>query len=111
LKAKEAFDRGADMKRFLLLYTGPPAPPNPSHRGWPEWFAGIGDALVDLGSSAAHGCVLHHDGSTSDDAAGLNGYSIIQAEDRDEALELLRDHPLLALGGEHTIQVFEVPKR
>jgi hypothetical protein len=98
------------MKRFLLLYSGPPAPPNPSHRGWPQWFARIGDALVDLGSPAKDGTVLHADGSTRD-AAGLNGYSIIQAEGRSEALELLRDHPLLSLGGGHTIQLFELPKR
>jgi hypothetical protein len=31
--------------------------------------------------------------------------------DRSEALDLLRDHPLLALGGDWMIEVFEVPKR
>jgi hypothetical protein len=99
------------MKRFLLLYTGPPTPPDASHEGWPEWFGAIGDALVDLGSPMANGVVLHADGSTSDDAAGLNGYSVIQAEGRSEALDLVRDHPLLALGGDYAIGVFEVPKR
>jgi hypothetical protein len=99
------------MKRFLLLYTGPPTPPEASHEGWPEWFAAIGDALVDLGSPMANGVVIHADGSTSDDATGLIGYSVIQAEGRGEALDLVRDHPLLALGGEYAIEVFEVPKR
>jgi hypothetical protein len=99
------------MKRFLLLYEGPPTPREASHEGWPEWFRAIGDSLVDLGSPMANGVVLHADGSTSDDAAGLNGYSVIQAEGRSEALDLLRDHPLLALGGEYAIEVFEVPKR
>ena len=99
------------MKRFLLLYTGPPTPPDASHEGWPEWFEAIGDALVDLGSPMANGVVLHADGSTSDDAAGLNGYSVIQAEGRSEALDLVRAHPLLARGGEYAIEVFEVPKR
>jgi hypothetical protein len=59
----------------------------------------------------ANGVVLHVDGSTIDDAADLNGYSVIQAEGRSEALDLLRDHPLLALGGEYAIEVFEVPRR
>ena len=99
------------MKRFLLLYKGPPAPSDPSHEGWPAWFRAIGDAVVDVGSPAANGVVLHADGSTSDDPAGLNGYSLIQSEGRSEALDLLRDHPLLALGGEYAIEVFEVPKR
>jgi hypothetical protein len=58
-----------------------------------------------------HGVVLHADGSTSDEAARLNGYSIIQAEGRSEALELVRDHLLLALGSEYTIEMFELPRK
>ena len=99
------------MKRFLLLYSGPPAPPNPSHEGWPEWFDKLGDALVDLGSPMANGVVLRADGSTSDEAAPLRGYCLVQAEGRDQALELVRDHPLLALGPEYTIELFEVPRK
>ena len=97
--------------RFLLLYSGPPTPPDSSHEGWPQWFAKIGDALVDLGSPMANGFVLHEDGSTSDGPSGFNGYSIVQADDRSAALDLLRDHPFLALGSEYTIEVFEAPKR
>jgi hypothetical protein len=99
------------VKRFLVLYSGPPAPPNPSHEGWPQWFSKIGDALVDLGSPTANGFVVHTDGSTREDATGLNGYSVVQARDRREVLDLLSDHPYPALGGEHTIEVFELPKR
>jgi hypothetical protein len=99
------------MKRFLLLYSGPPAPPNPSHEGWPEWFSKIGDALVEVGSPMVNGFVVHQDGSKSDEPAGLNGYSVIQAEGTDEVLDLVRDHPLLALGSEYTIEVFEVPRK
>jgi hypothetical protein len=98
------------MKRFLMLYSGPPAPPNPSHAGWPEWFAKIGDALVDRGSPMKNGVVLHADGSATDAAAPLRGYGVIQAEGADEALELLRDHPLLALGPDYTIELFELPR-
>jgi hypothetical protein len=98
------------MKRFLKLYTGPPAPPNASHTGWPQWFSKLGDALVDLGSPTANGFVLHTDGSTREDATGLNGYSVVRARDRQAILGLLCDHPYLAQGGEHTIEVFELPK-
>ena len=99
------------MKRLLVLYTGPPAPPNPTHEGRPQWFSKIGDALVDLGSPTANGFVVDTDGSTREDATGLNGYCVVQASDRREVLDLLIDHPYLALGGEHTIEVFELPKR
>jgi hypothetical protein len=101
------------MKRFLLLYTGPPTPPEGvrPHEGWPEWFDNLGEGLVDVGSPMANGFVLHGDGSTSDEASSLNGYTIVQAEDRSQVLDLVRDHPLLALGGDYAIEVFEVPKR
>jgi hypothetical protein len=99
------------MKRFLLLYSGPPAPPGSSHEGWPEWFENLGDALVDVGSPMANGVVVNVEGSTSDETLPLRGYSLIQAENRGEALELLGDHPLLALGREYTIEMFEVPKK
>jgi hypothetical protein len=99
------------VKRFILLYSGPPAPPGASHEGWPEWFTKIGDALVDVGSPMANGVVVNADGSTSDKTAPLRGYGLIQAEDRNEALELLRDHPLLALGPDYTIEIFEVPRK
>ena len=99
------------MKRFLLLYSGPPTPPDASHAGWPEWFGGLGDALVDVGSPMRNGIVLRADGSTTETAAHLNGYSLIQAPDRSEALQLMRNHPLLTQGGDYTIQVFEVPSK
>jgi hypothetical protein len=64
--------------------------------------------VVELGSPMANGVALHADGSTSDDAAPLRGYGLIQAEDRDEALELLRDHPLFTVSPDYRIEVFEV---
>jgi hypothetical protein len=99
------------MKRFLLLYNGPPTPPNPSHEGWPEWFDGIGDALIDLGSPMRAGVVLRGDGSTSARTTSLNGYCIVEGEDRDRALDLIREHPFLKLGGGYAIELFEVPMR
>jgi hypothetical protein len=99
------------MKRFLMLYSGPPAPPNATHEGWPEWFDKTGDALVDVGSPMKNGVVVRDDGATGEDAAPLRGYGVIQAEDRSAAVELLSDHPLLALGREYAIELFELPRK
>ena len=99
------------MKRFLMLYSGPPTPPDASHAGWWEWFGKLGDALVDRGSPMVDGVVVRSDGSTGDDVARLNGYGIIQAEDRSAALALLRDHPLLAAGQDYAIELFELPMK
>jgi hypothetical protein len=99
------------MKRFLLLYNGPPTPPQSSHEGWPEWFERIGDALVDRGSPMVNGVALHGDGSTSRRTSSLNGYSVIQAADSEDALELIADHPFVQLGSEYTIEAFELPAK
>jgi hypothetical protein len=86
------------MKSFMLLYRGPATPPDASHEGWPEWFQGLGDRLVDMGSP------MIGDGD-------LNGFSIVRAEDRREVDALVRDHPFLAGGPEYAIDVYEVPAK
>ena len=96
------------MNRFMVLYVGPATPPNASHEGWPAWFDKLGDKLVDKGSPMADGRGLHGDGSTTGSTTHLNGYSIIQAEDRGEALSLLHDHPYLSLGNEYTVEIFDL---
>lgn len=98
------------MKKFILLYKGPATPPGASHKAWPPWFKKIGDQLVDTGSAMKAGFVLHADGSTSDSATAFNGYSIVQAENVDEVIRLVKDHPYLSLGnGEYSIEIFESP--
>lgn len=99
------------MKKFILLYKGPATPPDASHEGWPDWFGKIGESLVSVGSPMMDGFVVHPTGSTSQTATGLNGFSIVQAETRDDVISLVKDHPFLSLGtGEYSIEVFEVPK-
>jgi YCII-related domain len=97
------------MPRFMVLYVGPPTPPNASHAGWPAWFEKLGDKLVDRGSPLANGFALRGDASTSGSATQLNGYSIIQADDRDEALSLVQDHPYLAQGRAYSVEVYSLP--
>jgi len=95
--------------KFILLYKGPETPPDASHKGWVTWFTKLGKALVDIGSPLTNGTIMHSDGSTinSNSATTLNGYSIIQAKDKTEVLELIKDHPYLGLGKEYTIEIFE----
>jgi hypothetical protein len=99
------------MPTFILLYDGPPTPPDASHEEWPEWFERHSDRVVDIGSPMLNGFVVRQDGRTSDAAAGLNGYSLIRAESREQVLVALGDHPFLAGGTEYRIQVFEVPRK
>ncbi len=99
------------MKKFILFYEGPATPPGASHEKWPAWFSKLGDRLVDKGSPMDNGRVLRSSGSTSRSATRFNGYSIIQAETIDEALNLAQDHPFLTLGGDnYSIEVFELER-
>ena len=99
------------MTRFIVLYNGPTTPAGASHEGWPQWFQRAGDNLVDMGSPMTNGFVVHSGGTTTETATSLNGYSTIRAEDRNAALELVKDHPFLALGDEYAIEAFEVPNK
>ena len=98
------------MNHYLLLYSGPPVPSGSSHAGWPEWFSALGEALVDRGSPAANGVVLHP-GGMSEEAAPLRGYSILRAESREAAVALTGTHPLLTAGSSYTVELFELPAR
>ena len=99
------------MKKFMLLYKGPPTPPDASHKGWPGWFDKLGDQLVSIGSPMDKGFVLHSDGSKGDSATNLNGYSIIQARNINAVKSLVKDHPYLAQGSdEFTVEIFELQR-
>ena len=96
------------MVKYMLFYNGPATPPGASHAGWKDWFGKLGDALLDQGSPIVpNGAVMHGDGSITESAARLNGYSVISANTRNDALELIKDHPYLRLGSDYTIEVFE----
>jgi len=96
---------------LMLLYTGLATPPGASHEGWPEWFERAGERLVDMGSPMVNGFVVHANGTTTDTPSAFNGYSVIQADDRGQALDSIREHPYLALGPDYAIEVFEVPRK
>ncbi|MEK7152764.1 MAG: hypothetical protein AAB834_02355 [Patescibacteria group bacterium] len=98
------------MKRFMLLYKGPATTPDATHEGWPEWFASAGESLVDRGSPMNNGLTVHGDGTSDASATGLNGYSIIQAENTDEARDLVASHPYLS-GSGCTVEIFEIPNK
>jgi len=96
---------------YILLYRGPATTDETSHEGWPEWFARCGEQLVDIGSPMLRGCTAYPDGSMSRGAGNLNGYSLVRCDDLDALRALLHDHPFLRAGAEHSIEIFEVPRK
>jgi hypothetical protein len=64
-----------------------------------RWEEKTGPALVDAGTPIRSAATLSRNGATSGDVAiPLMGWSLIDAMDREAAVRLLQDHPLLRLG-------------
>jgi hypothetical protein len=83
--------------------------PEDSKKGmeqWMIWAKKCGDGLVDLGSPLGKGQVLGKSGSSPSDS-DIVGYSILQAESMDEALEMLNGHPHLGWADGCNIEVYE----
>jgi hypothetical protein len=105
------------MKKYIVLYTSPieateqmaQTSTEDQAKGmelWMQWAKKCGDKLVDLGSPLTDGQRLSPAGSTASDL-NIAGYSLLQAENMDEAKSLLKGHPHLAWNAACTIEVYE----
>ncbi len=98
------------MANYLLVYKGG-STPQPQQReaimaAWRNWFASLGEAVVDGGSPFSGSKSVAATGSVSDGAgSGLTGYSILAADSLDAAVILSKGCPILASGG--NIEVYE----
>jgi hypothetical protein len=99
------------MADYVLLYSGGKMPEGEAAQAaatkdWERWMSGVGSALVDAGNpftGKAKGIAT--DGKVTDGANGTNanGYSIIQAESLNSAVELAKGCPVLKSGGKITV--------
>lgn len=105
------------MKKFIVLYTAPidasaqmaETSPEEQAKGmeaWMQWAQKCGDKLVDLGSPLTGGQKLSPEESTKSNL-NIAGYSILQAENMEEAKTLLKGHPHLGWNAACTIEVYE----
>ena len=106
------------MKKFIVLYHAPAElmakmgnpSPEEMQKGmepWMAWAARCGDQLVDMGSPLMGGQRLIPDGGSSDSKREVTGYSVLKAENMEEAKKLLQGHPHLAWDGSCEIEVHE----
>lgn len=71
---------------------------------WNTWAGKVGDRMVDFGTPLAGGVRVTPEG-TSPSTRDVAGYSILEADDIEAALELARNHPHLAMPGGCEIEV------
>ena len=86
------------MATFVLSYRNPKGyVPTPETRAqWFDWFAGMGDALVEIGKPVGGRANL---GNCESGRTELGGYSVISAPDLDAALAIAKGCPHLDRDG------------
>lgn len=105
------------MKKFIVFYYAPAsaveqmtkASPEEMKKGmepWMEWAKRVGSGLVELGTPLGNGHKVTKSGATASNSQ-VNGYSILQAEDMDAAVEMLKGHPHLDWAEGCEIEVYE----
>ena len=105
------------MKNYIVIYHAPTAAaeqmanatPEQMQEGmkpWMDWAQRCGSGLVDMGTPVGGGMKVTRSGSVPSDR-DVAGYSVLQAEDMDGALAMLRNHPHLGWVDGCEIEVHE----
>jgi len=106
-------------RRFLIIYHAPietmdqtaNMTPEQQAQGmamWNAWAKRVGSKLHDLGAPLINGKRLRANGSTSPSTKDVAGYSLLQAEDWDDVMDLLEGHPHISgWHPEATIEIHE----
>jgi hypothetical protein len=97
------------VTQFVLSYRSPKGHQlSPDSAGaWMAWFDSMGDHVVDIGKPVLERTSI---GDCESNRTELGGYSILVADDIDEALALAKGCPHLDRGGGVEIgQLGEVP--
>ena len=97
------------MNKYLFLYRNPPGPsdvqPSPEEmqkmlEQWQSWKQKFSKNVVDMGDGLKHGGKLYADGKVTDGPFAeakevIGGFSIIQAESYEAAVEVAKECPIL----------------
>ena len=107
------------MKKYLVIYHAPvdamsqtaEATPEERAKGmdaWMQWAKSSGEKLVEMGSPLMNGFEINTSGKTKTSTKNVSGYSVIQAEDMEDAKSVVEKNPHLnGWNAECTIEVHE----
>lgn len=101
------------MSKYLLLFTGGGMPESEEEQAavmaaWGTWYEKLGDAVVDPGNPIGQAKNIVK-GEVSDGAVSkppASGYTIVQADSLDAAVEMGKGCPILD-GGNGQVTVYE----
>jgi hypothetical protein len=97
------------MPTFVFTYRAPQGYVRTPESGlaWRAWFDGMAERVVDLGQPAVSATAV---GNCSSESTELGGYSLIAADDLQDALAAARDCPFLSQdGGVEVAELIPIP--
>jgi len=105
------------MKKFIVLYhmskgaaekmaTASPEDMKKGMEPWMAWATKCGNGLVDIGTPLGNGQKISKSGGMPSNK-DVVGYSILQAEDMEAAMEMMQGHPHLEWADGCEIEVHE----
>ena len=93
------------MTQYVIVYLGGEQPATPEEgqahfAKYKEWLASLGDAAVSPANPLKNTVTIHPDRSISSESmTGMSGYTIVQADSMEAALEMAKTCPFLDIGG------------
>ncbi len=100
------------MSSYVSAYHGGKKPESPEEgtnymAKWKAWIGGLGDAAVNPATPLGKSKTVSSGGVSDDGGSNpLSGFTIVEADSMDAALEMAKGCPHLELGG--TLEVAEV---
>ncbi len=93
------------MTKFIITYLGGDQPSSPEEgkqhfAKYKEWLSSLGDSAVSPANPFKDTNTVNSDGTvTTGSATSMSGYTIIEADSMQKALEIAKACPFLEIGG------------
>lgn len=102
------------MSQFIITYIGGNQPKTPEEgmkhmAAYKVWLAALGEAAVSPANPMKNTHTINPDGTVVEGGnTAMNGYTIVEAGSYDDAVEMAKGCPFLAIGG--SLEVSELMK-
>ena len=93
------------MAQYIITYLGGDQPSSPEEgkqhfAKYKEWLSSLGDSAVSPANPFKNTSTVNSDGTvTTGSTTSMSGYTIIEADSMETALEISKDCPFLDIGG------------
>jgi hypothetical protein len=102
------------MSQYIIVYLGGEKPSTPEEgkkhfAKYKEWLASLGDSAVSPANPFKNTNTVKSDGTvTARSITSMSGFTIIEADSMEKALEMAKSCPFLDIGG--SLEVSELVK-